>query len=123
MSAKARIVKRLLLGIWCTLCGVVLIFAIIQRDIHDMDIAYTYFMLFLTFPAGLIVAAVLAALFTTGLYLPGGLTGAFITWPPFVILGYLQWFVLLPWVVRRLRQTSNRTVERDARKSSARLSP
>jgi len=123
MSAKARVVKRLLLGIWLTLCVAVLIFAIVQRDIHDMDIAYTYFMLFLSFPAGLIFAGVVAALSTIALYLPDGLMGAFITWPPFVVLGYLQWFVLLPEIVRWLRRTSDRAVERNAHKSRARPSP
>lgn len=122
MSAKSSAVHRLLLGVWSGLCVAVLVFAIVQRDIHDMDIAYTYFMLFLAFPAGLIVAAVLAAL-STSVDLPGGLTGVLITWPPFVVLGYLQWFVLLPAAVRRLRQTSNPTVERDARKNRARPSP
>ena len=107
-------VYRFVLGVWSALCLSVLVFAIVQRDIHDMDIAYTYFMLFLTFPSGLVVAGVLAAL-STAFYLPGGLAGVLFTWPPFVVLGYLQWFVLLPAAVRRLRQVLKRTVEKDAR--------
>jgi hypothetical protein len=49
MSVNPRIVKRVLIGTWGALCAAVLIFAIVQRQYHDMDIAYTYFMLFLSF--------------------------------------------------------------------------
>ena len=115
MAAKLSAL-RLLAAAWLGLCLAALGFAFVQRQIHDMDIAYTYFMLFLTFPAGLLVALFLA-LISVGVSLPGGFAGALVTWPLFVALGYLQWFVLLPKAVRRI-QPSNGTPHTDARASS-----
>ena len=98
-------------------------FAIVQRDFHDMDIAYTYFMLFLSFPVGLLVAAVIAGLSVAQVYLPGGLIGALITWPFFVAAGYAQWFILVPATIRWLKQPSNPTPHVDARDAAGKLDP
>ena len=117
MAAMLSALRLLAIWTWLGLCLAVLGFAFVQRQIHDMDIAYTYLMLFLTFPAGLLVALVLAAV-GASVSLPTGFIFALISWPLFVILGYLQWFVLLPKTVRRFRQPSNSTPHTDARASA-----
>jgi hypothetical protein len=84
----------------------VLYFAWHQREIHDMPIAFTWFMIFLSFPCGFLVAVV-AAIMTTQIselfalpynpflsHLPG--------WLMFTVVGYLQWFVLLPFLWKKI---------------------
>ena len=84
--------------------------------------SFTYFMLFLSFPIGFLVAVTFGLLAVGGLYLPAGLTFVAVAWPLFVVAGYCQWFIILPAAIRKVRQTSNPTVEGDARKSGARPS-
>ena len=98
--------KRALLFLWLVACAAVLAFAVSQRGYSDMDIAFTYFMFFLSAPAGFAVGYLfgLASIFIS---LPGGLVYALVTWPLFVVLGYLQWFVFAPWFYLTTRRWLN----------------
>lgn len=86
---------------WLGLMICALLFAVGSRQYQEMDIAVTYLMLFLTFPAGLLFAVLVAALSSFEHYLPGGLLGILVTWPFFLVFGYVQWFVLIPAIYRR----------------------
>ena len=107
---------RILLGVWLAACLAVLLFAFIQRNVHDTDIAFGYFMLFLTFPVGVGVAAIAGVTFKvlydlSGIVVPGGFVPNLVTWVVLVLAGYFQWFIAVPWLCRRWRQSSNHTVE------------
>jgi hypothetical protein len=99
---------RALAALWMLLCFSVLVFAWVQRSIHDTDIAFAYLMLFLTFPSGYILAAVIGFLFYAfyeawGIVVPGGFINNLVAWLMLVVVGYLQWIILIPWCFRRLR--------------------
>jgi hypothetical protein len=98
--------KRGLLLLWLVACAAVLVFAVSQREFSDMDIAFTYFMFFLSAPAGFAVGYLFgfASIFIS---LPSGLVYALVTWPLFVVLGYLQWFVFTPWLYRTAKRWLN----------------
>ncbi len=91
---------RLLAALWLVLCLAVLVFGFVQRSVHDMPVAFVWFLIFLSFPLG---AALVIAL---GVAI-GSITSATgIQYAPFwhelplwfaaVSVGYLQWFVLAP---------------------------
>lgn len=110
---------RILLVLWFAACIAVLIFAFIQRNIHDTDIAVAWFMIFLTFPIGYGLAALLGFVFmllyeAMGLVVPGGFVFNSLSWLLFVAGGYFQWFVLVPWAYRKVRKSSNSRLEADA---------
>lgn len=97
---------KILASIWITACVSVPIFAFVNRDIKDTDIVVISAMLFLTFPAGIayvgLVTLVLMALDSLlGVTPSGGFIFNFVVWVPMAILGYAQWFLLLPAAFRR----------------------
>jgi hypothetical protein len=98
--------KRVLLSLWIVACVAVLAFAIVKRGYDDIDIAFTYFMLFLTFPAGLAVGLLFGGL-SSFVSIPGGITFVAFAWPTFLIVGYFQWFVVLPNIIRWLKARQN----------------
>jgi hypothetical protein len=72
-------------------------------------------MAFLTFPLGLLwwllISAVGYVLSHVGIEIGGVSTIAdLVVWFGFVIVGYLQWFKLVPWIVRRIREWKQSTV-------------
>jgi hypothetical protein len=86
----------------------------VQREIHDTDIAFAYFMLFLTFPSGVGVATIAGVILKVlydmlGVVVPGGFVPNLLSWLVLVLAGYLQWFIALPWLWGRFRQSSNLT--------------
>ena len=76
---------------------------------NDIGIFLAYTMLFLTFPAGCIVVGVIVLLVVLKEQLGFPLIdmldkqyiGFSVTWFAFLAVGYLQWFVLLPWLWRK----------------------
>ena len=100
-------------------------FAYDQREIHDTDIVVAYSLLFLSFPLGYVVAAIVGVVFQvlydiTGIVVPGGFMSNLATWLVIGATGYIQWFVFVPWCMRKWRASSNPTVDPDARNSGAR---
>ena len=71
-----------------------------MSEYPDAEIPYIYLMYCLTVPAGFGVA-LLFALASTFVVVPGGLVSILVSWPLFVVLGYLQWFLLVPWGYRK----------------------
>ena len=94
--------------VWMLLCFAVLVFAYVQRSIHDTDIAFGYIMLFLTFPSGYVLAVIFGFLFYAlyeawGTVVAGGFFTNFVAWLMLVTVGYLQWFTLIPWCYRKVK--------------------
>ena len=53
-------------------------------------------------------------------FVPGILTEGLLLWILLTALGYMQWFLLVPWVSRSIRQLGNAVAARlSARKPSA----
>ena len=113
---------RIVAVVWLVVWAAILVFAFVQRHIHDTDIAVAYFLLFLSFPLGYLVAGAFDVVFhalyeMAGVVVPGGFIHNFAAWLGLGAVGYLQWFFLVPWCIR------NRTVDPDARKGDAHGSP
>lgn len=81
----------------------------------DIGVFLVYGILFLAFPASLLVAALFALL--AGIQEQSGvplldsissnLLGISIMWLFFFVAGYAQWFVLLPWLWRKWKARRN----------------
>jgi hypothetical protein len=75
----------------------------------DIGIFLVYGMLFLAFPVSILVAGLLAliALLQARFEVPlldiigSNDVGFFVMWLAFFVAGYMQWFVLLPWLWRK----------------------
>ena len=100
-------------ALWACACFGVLAFGFLQRSVHDMPVAFTWFMIILSFPAGII--GVLIA----GVGWPALLYGLGYSYQPFrdeipiwvlaFVSGYWQWFVLLPRVASWLASRRQRS--------------
>jgi hypothetical protein len=93
---------------WVAACVVVLVYAFVQRGMGEINGAFAYMMVVLTFPSGLLVfyAVSLSGIpFLIGVgaapFLSAG--GLVVVWLALTALGFVQWFVLLPWALARLR--------------------
>ena len=89
-------------------CAAVLAFAIAGREIRDTDIVVVYAMLLLSFPAGFVVAALFAGVGyllheTLGIIVPGGLGNNVVTIIAFAAVGYVQWFIAVPLLYRKVK--------------------
>jgi hypothetical protein len=103
-------IGRCLAIIWLLACIALLVSAFKQQHIHDMPEAVIPLLVALSFPIGYFVVIV------AGLAWAGASATLHLTyhpfrdlipiWVPVVVLGYLQWFVLVPWLFRKLRKPS-----------------
>jgi hypothetical protein len=80
------------------------------RTASDADLILVYGMLGLAFPSGFLVAAFVALLAyaeeATGVAIVNANYGRgtiALIWLCFVVVGYFQWFMLLPWLTRKWR--------------------
>ena len=97
---------RIAVVAWLIAWGAILVIAFVQRDIRHIDMAVTYFLLLLSFPLGYVVGATVAVIFKVlyelaGIVVPGGFLFNFATWFVMGAAGYIQWFVLVPWCLRK----------------------
>ncbi len=101
------LIGRIVAAMWLLACVVLLVFAFKQRHIHDMPEAFIWLLIMLTFPIGFFGSTLVGLLW-------GGISSLFgLSYHPFadlipiwvvvVALGYWQWFIAIPWVVRKLR--------------------
>lgn len=102
----SSLIGKILAFIWIAACVSVPIFAFVNRDIKDTDIVVISAMLILTMPAGIafvgLVTLILMAFESLlGVTPPTGFIFNFVVWVPMAILGYVQWFLLLPAAFRR----------------------
>ena len=96
---------------WVGLCLVVLAFTLSAGPNPEQGIFFAYAMLAITFPIGFVAAYLLGLVSLLlehlfGYVIPYDLFANVATWLLFVSFGYLQWFVLVPWVLVRLRGQS-----------------
>lgn len=105
--------------LWLTCCAGVLLLTLMRHDERDIGIVFVYLMSALTFPIGVVVVAAVAwsaaMLATTGQPTPSGpiIQGAVgvAIWALITAVGYLQWFVFLPWLWQRWKAHKGRTNE------------
>lgn len=110
---KRNLWRILKLG-WVVLALLLLLFTMMVFDgspNSDADIVLGYGLLVLTFPSGLLLSigegfAGRAAFNVMGLTATTTYLSLGATWLMYTVLGYLQWFVFVPWVVRKLRTRS-----------------
>ena len=96
---------------WCLTSGAILAYVLTFQDgphFRERDILLIYCMLALSFPLGLVgtifPVALTALMERLGLNVSiHPLRDTLLTWLLLFGLGYLQWFVLVPRVVKRLR--------------------
>jgi hypothetical protein len=81
---------------------IVTLYAFDDKPYSDIWIFLTWLMLILSFPAGLIVSLVHWAL-GMGLSITIKTTyfSLALEWAAYFILGYLQWFKLVPWLINK----------------------
>ena len=102
MAIPRSFVGRVVAALWLAACIAVLVFGLTARAIHDMPVAVTWFLIFLSFPLGAGAVAVLGvALGSSGVpYVP--FWSELPVWAAAIIVGYLQWFVLVPAIARKV---------------------
>lgn len=98
--------------VW-VLCSVAVLVVTLARyapgPASDIGVFLVYGMLFLAFPGSLLVAGLFAllALLQEQLGVPlldligSNYVGFCVIWLAFFVAGYMQWFVLLPWLWRK----------------------
>jgi hypothetical protein len=97
-----------MLAVWLAMCATVLASALYLNagdpTAREIGPVFIWYMIFLSFPGGLLVAAtgaLISALSAGEMNL--SVTVSFLViWVAFVAVGYAQWFVLVPYLKRKL---------------------
>ncbi len=94
---------------WVLLCVGVLVYYAFNRSKHEIEFLVMIDIIALSFPIGWVAAMASGWLFF-GLDSLFGHTGSrdegvIVFWFIALLLGYWQWFALVPWVIRRFRAT------------------
>jgi len=96
---------RLFAGLWFAACVSLLVFAYVQRGIHDMSIAFIWLLVFLTFPVGIAMVVIVGPAWSWLSNQMGITYDPFLDllpyWVVLVGLGYAQWFIVLPALLRK----------------------
>lgn len=104
MASRRRIfgfVYRAIQVLWLGLSIAVLVIYLQTRaNATDADVFLGYAMITLSFPSGSIVLAVLTWIGN----LVNFQVGSIWMWSEMLIVGYVQWFVLLPFAIRLVRR-------------------
>ena len=116
---SGRSVRRSAAVIWLAACAVFLIVLLSQPGMPDESksalktLVPLYFLSFPLGHAGLTaLVEIKLALYLKGAPMPGIVLEGLFLWMSMSILGYAQWFVLLPWVSRKCRQVADYVVFR-----------
>jgi len=96
-------------AIWVTLAAIVLLVTLYGFDgkpNSDIGVFLARSMLALAFPSSLLIAGVFAGISIGvekffSMVIPTSYWWIGITWLCFFVVGYLQWFVLVPWLWRK----------------------
>lgn len=110
--------RKILRFAWLTLSVLVLAITLYEAELpgnRDNIIVMVWLMLVLSFPSGYLVSVLYAAV---AMLAPGKefppvsdvYVGFVLTWLGFFVAGYVQWFVLLPAVVRKIRHRLGRVL-------------
>lgn len=97
--------------LWLLAALVMLVVTVLRPEIRQNERAALSSLVplyFLSLPAGHLGVRSLSKLevklYRESGYVPGVLSEALAQWASLTFLGYVQWFVLLPWLARRSRQ-------------------
>lgn len=100
-------VTRLIAILWLLVCLAFLALTLLQNNLYASErsaLAVMVPVYFLSFPGGQIaliaISKIKLALYFSAGFSPSILSEGVFLWTFTVVLGYLQWFVLLPWVSR-----------------------
>lgn len=101
--------KKSIVTIWLLACAMIFLATIYLYDPQtgkDIVPVFLWAMIFLTFPSGILTAS-FSALLVMGadseFLLPISSTvGLSALWFAFVLIGYVQWFFLIPWLWRKI---------------------
>jgi len=103
--------SRVAAALWFLACLAFLLLALLQRDLHANERSALAIMVpvyFLSFPFGhialLAIAKIKLALYMNAGFEPSILAECLYLWTFMVVLGYLQWFIVLPWLTRKCWQ-------------------
>ena len=99
----ATLTGKLAAAIWAVACVAVLVFAYVGRDVQDTDITVSVASLALCFPVSLALVLLLMGIFYLlnawfGVVVPGGFAFNALEWLLFVVVGYVQWGLIVPYV-------------------------
>ena len=102
---KSNLIK---LGIWLIICSAILCVPLFNFDNKESHVYYGLLILGITFPLGYLFAMSIAFIGFSldkccGISLPSNESMLIPTWIGFVLVGYFQWFILIPWVSRKLK--------------------
>jgi hypothetical protein len=104
---------RIVALLWLFSCLALLLLTLLRHDLHANERSGMVMMVpvyFLCFPSGHIALIAITklklALYLSAGFSPSILSEAAFLWTFTVMLGYLQWFVLLPWLTRKCGQLS-----------------
>ena len=104
-------VSRIAAMLWTSACLVLLVITLLQSDLYSNErsaLAMIVPVYFLAFPSGHIAVVAIAklklALYMSTGFEPSILAECVMWWTLAVVLGYVQWFMLLPWVARKCWQ-------------------
>ncbi len=98
-----KIIKALWIGATAFVLAVTL-YAFDGKPNSDIGVFFAWYMLFLSFPGGLLVSLIHVALDEgLSITIETSYLSFVLDWLGFFALGYLQWFKLLPWLVEKWR--------------------
>jgi hypothetical protein len=99
--------------LWLSACVAFLILTLLQKGLYENErsaLARLVLVYFLGFPCGhvalLIVNKIKIALYASAAFSPSILSECVFLWTLTTVLGYVQWFILLPWLSQKCLQLS-----------------
>jgi hypothetical protein len=118
-------VSRVAAALWLLVCVATLAVLLLQPGIPANErpaLTVLVPLYFLSFPlghAGLMAGIeIKLALYLNGSPAPSILAEGLFLWTSFAVLGYLQWFLLLPWLSRCCQRLFNRLFNRGAQRTA-----
>jgi len=97
--------KRILLGLWLfAWVALFVTFTVFLNVERDTDVVVFLGIMVLTFPSGLLVAWLLRTLSHSVLTIPDSALGPYVVFAILIVVGYLQWFVVVPWLFHRFAE-------------------
>jgi ABC-type multidrug transport system permease subunit len=103
MTSSHNKIKYLLLITWLSFCVYSLI-SFYNNDHHEAEALLFGVMSLLTYPICYLVFLFSWLLDTLNIAIPDNNLTIFISWVIFVLLGYYQWFILIPKIFRWIRR-------------------
>ncbi|MFC5769079.1 hypothetical protein [Thauera sinica] len=111
---REKIISNPLKALWLSCCLGVLLVTFMRQDDKDIGIIFVYVMSILAFPSGIIVVMVVA--WAAAMLASNSVSSSpdpfiqeiagIVIWAFITVAGYIQWFVLVPWVWKKWKSRS-----------------